>query len=73
MFITKPSFYERTMQDSEEIKAISALLTAPDGTTENGTAVFTGKKLMCTLTEDGAWKLANDIADAIEKNRRNAA
>lgn len=73
MFITKPSFHERTMQDSEGIKAIPALLTAPDGTTDTGTAVFAGKKLMCTLTEAGAWKLANDIADAIETNRRNAA
>ncbi|MCM3484076.1 hypothetical protein [Kocuria rosea] len=73
MFITKPSFYERTMQDSEEIKAIPALLTAPDGTTENGTAVFTGRKLVMTLTEYGAWKLADQLADAIEKNRSNAA
>ena len=73
MFITKPSFYERTMQDSEEIKAIPALLTATDGTTENGTAVFTGRKLVMTLTEAGAWKLADQLADAIEKNRSNAA
>ena len=73
MFITKPSFYERTIQESEGVKAIPALLTAPDGTTETGTAVFTNNKLMCTLIEDGAWKLANDLADAIEKNRSNKA
>lgn len=73
MFITKPSFYERTMQEFEGVKALPALLTAPDGTAETGTAVFTNNKLMCTLTEAGAWKLANDLADAIEKNRSNAA
>ena len=51
----------------------AAAPTAPDGATENGTAVFIGNKLMMTLTEAGAWKLGNDLADALEKNRRNAA
>lgn len=73
MFISKPSFYHRTHAESEAIKAIPALITAPDGRTENGAAVFAGNKLMCTLTEAGAWKLANDIADAIEAHRRFAA
>ncbi|GAB2624403.1 hypothetical protein GCM10009696_32670 [Kocuria himachalensis] len=73
MFVSKPSFYNRTRTESEGIKAIPALITDPDGGTETGTAVFANNKLLCTLTEAGAWKLANDIADAIETNRRNAA
>lgn len=73
VFHGKPAFFQRSVHDSRLIEAIPAVLNSPAGEQVPGAAVFLGSRLLTTLTADGAYKLATNLADAIDHHKRTAA
>lgn len=72
MFVSKPEYYWSNLDDAQNAHAKQAILTAADGSTEPAVAIFNDRRLKFILPAHEALRLANQIANTLQANRKEA-
>lgn len=64
-FYSRPEMYAKNLASGEGLRVTKAVLAHRDGKTQ-GVAVFRDNYFMFCLTAEHAWRLADQLADALD-------